>query len=157
MSPRTRTRSRVSHFVAARTVMQAVPVLLLAFCMAACSDSGKNPTGDGNPDTTVVFATDVQPIFTASCATTDCHAGTQPQMGLRLSTANSYGNIVNRPAQEAPAYQLVRPSKPDSSYLYLKIEGASGIEGARMPFGGTLPEASIELIRHWIVQGAQAS
>lgn len=137
-----------------KTKAQAVPILLLAACLAACSDSGQNPTGDGNPDTTAVFAVDVQPIFTASCATTDCHAGTQPAMGLRLTSGDSYGNIVNRPSQEAPAYKLVRPSKPDSSYLYRKIDGASGINGARMPFGGTLPETSIELIRHWIVQGA---
>jgi hypothetical protein len=138
-------------------MMRAVPTLLLAAGLAACSDSGKNPTGDGNPDTTVTFAADVQPIFTASCATTDCHTGTQPTMGLRLTSDVSYGNIVNRPSQEAPAYKLVRPSKPDSSYLYRKVEGASGINGARMPFGGALPEASTELIRHWIVQGALAN
>jgi hypothetical protein len=139
-----------------KTKAQAVPIVLLAACLAACSDSGKNPTGDGNPDTTVAFAADVQPVFTGSCATIDCHAGAQPAMGLRLTSGDSYGNIVNRPSQESPAYKLVRPSKPDSSYLYRKIEGASGINGARMPFGGALPEASVELIRHWIVQGAPA-
>ena len=140
-----------------RMAAQAAAVLLLAACLSACSDSGKNPTGDGSPDTTIAFAADVQPIFTASCATTDCHTGAQPAKGLRLSTGVSHGNIVNRPSLDAPAYQLVLPTKPDSSYLFLKIEGANGIVGARMPFGGTLPEASIEIIRHWIVQGAQAN
>jgi hypothetical protein len=150
---KTRTWARAPRIIATRIG----PALVLAVCLAACSDSGKNPTGDGNPDTTVAFAAEVQPIFTASCATTDCHTGAQPAMGLRLSSADGYGNIVNRPSQEAPTYQLVRPSKPDSSYLYLKVEGASGIEGARMPFGGTLSATSIELIRHWIVQGAPAN
>jgi len=55
----------------------------------------------------------------------------------------------------------VRPFMPDSSYLVHKIQGTQttvGGTGARMPLGcsgsGCLPNASINLIRNWILQGA---
>ena len=38
-----------------------------------------------------------------------------------------------------------------------KLEGASGIAGARMPFGGPyLPQSTIDVIRQWITNGAQS-
>jgi hypothetical protein len=68
---------------------------------------------------------------------------------------------VNQNASQVPALKRVRPFMPDSSYLVHKIQGtqtAVGGTGARMPLGcsgsGCLPNASINLIRNWILQGA---
>jgi hypothetical protein len=44
---------------------------------------------------------------------------------------------------------------PDGSYLIQKLEGAVGIVGEQMPFGGTpLTTGEISTIRQWITQGA---
>ena len=48
----------------------------------------------------------------------------------------------------------VEPGDPDMSYLVWKIEGRSGIVGARMPLGGVLPDENIQTIRDWIEAGA---
>ena len=48
----------------------------------------------------------------------------------------------------------MQPGNPDNSYLVHKIEGRAAV-GARMPLGGApLPQASIDLIRQWIQDGA---
>jgi hypothetical protein len=49
----------------------------------------------------------------------------------------------------------VRPGDPDASYLIQKLEGRAAV-GARMPLGApALPQATIDVIRQWITQGAQ--
>ncbi len=49
----------------------------------------------------------------------------------------------------------VNPGAPDNSYLVRKVEGAAGITGAQMPFGGPpLSQAQIDEIRSWIASGA---
>ncbi|PYP19958.1 MAG: hypothetical protein DMD54_01700, partial [Gemmatimonadetes bacterium] len=65
-------------------------------------------------------------------------------------------------AGEVGALERVRSSRPDSSYLVHKIQGTQttvGGSGARMPFGcsgaSCLDNATINLIRNWILQGAQ--
>ena len=109
--------------------------------------------------TPISFATDVQNIFnTSTPACTNCHP---TAAGLNLTTGSSYGSIVNQNASQVPAMKRVRPFMPDSSYLVHKTQGtqtAVGGTGARMPLGcsgsGCLPNASINLIRNWILQGA---
>ena len=127
-----------------------VPVIL---GLAACGDLGDEPTL-GTPDTTVSFSAEVQPIFTAHCALADCHGGAEPQLGLSLVAGVSYAGIVNQPSVQEPELRLIRPSEPESSYLYLKITGAPAIEGMRMPPGSALAQESAQMIRRWIVQGA---
>jgi hypothetical protein len=67
---------------------------------------------------------------------------------------------VEQPAGEVATLKRVRAFRPDSSYLVHKIQGTQtsvGGSGVRMPFGCTsncLPEATINLIRNWILQGA---
>lgn len=124
----------------------------LAACLGGCSDQG-DPT-DGEPDGAISYAGDIQPIFSASCASNDCHGGPEPALGLSLVAGSSYANIVDQPSLQRPDLRLVLPGEPDSSYLYLKLVGTAGIDGARMPFGGTLPQASIDRIGDWIARGA---
>jgi len=107
----------------------------------------------------ISFATDVQNIFnTSTPACTNCHPSAA---GMNLTAGSSYASIVNQNASEVPALKRVRPFMPDSSYLVHKIQGTQttvGGTGARMPLGcsgsGCLPNASINLIRNWILQGA---
>ncbi|MBN2365399.1 MAG: hypothetical protein EH225_05455 [Calditrichaeota bacterium] len=94
-------------------------------------------------------------IFNQSCALSNCHAGSSAPFGLDLSAESSYNNLVNVASQEVPSLLRVDPGEPDSSYLVLKVEGASGIIGQRMPIGGNpLSAEQINLIREWINNGA---
>ncbi|MFZ1081310.1 MAG: hypothetical protein WAO19_05220 [Candidatus Kryptoniota bacterium] len=134
--------------------MKTSQVILLAVLFAACSKSSSNsmtpPSGNIN------FSSQVQPIFTANCALSGCHAGSSPQQGQNLSAGQAYSNIVSVRSAEAPSFFRVNPSNSDSSYLYMKITGDPRIGNtARMPYGKSpLGASDIQTIKNWIDQGA---
>lgn len=148
-----------------RTWLLSIAAVVLA--AAACAGDGTGLDPCGNPDGTgngcgdsIQFARDVQPLFTANCAFSGCHAaGAQPpQQGMNLSPGQAYANIVGIPSRELPAMQRVRPLLPESSYLVHKIQGTQlsvGGSGERMPLGGALTTSEIERIRGWILLGAK--
>jgi hypothetical protein len=129
----------------------------------ACSGDGSgvvdpsDDNGNGNGAGTG-FAAAVQPIFTANCAFSGCHAGSNPAQGMNLSDGQAYANIVNVQSNESSLLR-VRPSEPDSSYLVHKIQGTQGSvggSGGQMPLGRTpLSQTQINIIRQWITDGAQ--
>lgn len=136
---------------------------VLFFSVAACAGDGTGLDENGNPIGTPPTGTDVtlsghvQPIFTANCALSGCHAGGSPALGQNLSSGQTHANVVNVPSQEAPALMRVRPFEPDSSYLVHKIQdtqGSVGGSGLRMPVGGSLTADQIATIRAWITAGA---
>jgi hypothetical protein len=131
--------------------------LLMAFIfcitLVQCSKSSK-PTKPPSVKEDPSFASDIQPIFTANCALSGCHAA-PGQHGLILSAGQSYSLLVNVNSVEVPTLMRVRPSLPDSSYLVIKIEGRQSV-GVQMPATGTpLSSTNIQLIRNWITKGAQ--
>src|SRR6266446_2297043 len=72
-----------------------------------------------------------------------------------LDAAHSYALLVGVPSNEDTGLLRVKPGVPDSSYLILKLQGSPGIVGAQMPFGGPpLPQATLDVIRQWITNGA---
>jgi hypothetical protein len=127
------------------------------------------------PGATASFRQDVQPIFTASCATAFCH-GSPLGAPMSLLSADSYASLVGAASCEAAALKRVAPGDSAGSYLVVKLEGtqsailaAGGCQacsisggsvancGSRMPLTGPpyLPDAEIRLIRDWIDQGAE--
>ena len=130
---------------------------------AACAGDGSvtnpgdNNNGGGGGGGTG-FAGAVQPILTANCALSGCHAGASPAQGMNLSVGQAYANIVNVPSNESGLLR-VKPSEPDSSYLVHKIQGTQGSvggSGGRMPLGSAaLSQTQIDAIRQWITDGAQ--
>lgn len=146
--------------------MRWSPVGAVLLCtLAACPGDGTGLDENGNPigmitppADTVSLSGDVQPIFTANCAFSGCHAGSSPALGQNLSAGQAYGAIVNVPSQEVPALLRVHPDFPDSSYLVHKIQGTQGSvggSGGRMPLGGAaLTSEDIAIIRAWIAAGA---
>jgi hypothetical protein len=93
-------------------------------------------------------------LFTPTCATAGCHTGAGAPQGLRLDEANSYGLLVDVASTEVPSILRVAPGDPDNSYLIQKLEGTASV-GDQMPLGGPpLPQASIDVIRQWISDGA---
>jgi uncharacterized protein (TIGR03118 family) len=97
-------------------------------------------------------------IFTPICS--GCHNGSQPANGplpgsQNLSAGQTFLNIVGVASREQPGLMRVKAGDPDNSYLVRKVEGAAGITGAQMPFGGpALSQAQIDEIRSWIAGGA---
>jgi hypothetical protein len=112
--------------------------------------------------TGVSYATSIRSLLNTTCAGAGCHGINNPMQGLRLNTDSSYKYLFNRAATELPAMKRVNAFHPDSSYMIHKIQGTQstvGGAGVRMPEGcpGTracLPDATINLIRNWILQGA---
>lgn len=62
--------------------------------------------------------------------------------------------LVNAPSVEVPSLMRVQPGNPDASYLIQKLEGTAAV-GGRMPLNAPpLPQATIDVIRQWITDGA---
>jgi hypothetical protein len=129
-------------------------VALLCITLGQCSNSNE-PDGSSSVKEDPSFASDIQPIFTASCAIlSSCHAA-PGQEGLILSQGQSYALLVNVNSVQADTLMRIRPFLPDSSYLVVKIEGNQTV-GVRMPAtGGPLSSTNIQLIKNWVSKGAQ--
>jgi len=106
--------------------------------------------------TPISFATSVQTVFSANC--TGCHTGAGAAGGLSLASGVAHSSIVDQNSGQVPTLKRVRPSRPDSSYLVHKIQGTQatvGGSGSRMPLAAApLSNATINIIRNWILQGA---
>jgi hypothetical protein len=105
-------------------------------------------------DTLATYAGNIQPIYNNSCATSAiCHANGANNVILAqgVSYANTFEVESNGVNGDQGLY--IDPFLPDSSYLFLKVEGTGA--GARMPYNGDpLPQDQIDAIRNWILEGA---
>jgi len=143
---------------------QTACILLGAALLSCGTDESTNmvfdptpeETGDGTSadETPVIessFSFIQEAIFTPSCATSGCHVSTYPN----LTAGQAHAAIVNGASSAGSAQPLVKPGDPDNSYLLLKMTGAPGISGNRMPLGRSpLSEAYINSVRQWIERGA---
>jgi hypothetical protein len=105
----------------------------------------------------VSFVADVQPIFTQSCAKTNCHKGNQPDAGLDLSAGKAYAEIVGVDTAECSGDRTrVIPGDPDESYLFDKVLGVDLCnKSSRMPINSAkLSEAKLAVLHAWICAGA---
>lgn len=141
--------------------MRRVLWLAMTAMLLGCSGSGDGLDENGRPldsgplPLVPTFASIQQNVFTPNC--TRCHAGAAAPTGLRLDEASSYAMLVNVASVEVPGLRRVRPGDPDLSYLVQKIEGRAAV-GGRMPLNSpALPQATIEVIKQWIREGAQRS
>jgi len=119
----------------------------------------------GKRQALIVFANDVQPIFTQRCATTGgCHDSSFRAQNQALDAGEAYANIVGKPSSEGGKLLVVAPGSIAKSFLARKItgKGLKGSNGTLMPFGcplapgvgGCLTDAEIYTILAWIQAGA---
>jgi hypothetical protein len=103
----------------------------------------------------ISFASQVQPIFTASCTNNGCHSGgMKPAANLSLVSGASYGELVNV-AASCTGKVLVAPGSVSTSYLVNKLTGVGMCNGTQMPkTGQSLSKAELDAINGWICQGA---
>lgn len=143
-------------------------ITVLLGTAAACSaSSSSSNVGDAEPAPSfgsIAPATDpydpdaavslrIRALFT-SCGggpETSCHSIGTGGLALRLG---SDGDVVNVRSSERPELMRVRPFDPLESYLYLKVLGDGGIEGGRMPLGGSADPRTAALVETWIEAGA---
>ncbi len=141
---------------------KAIVAALVLGAITGCAGNGKGldqngqPIGSGSSGAaplTADFQSIQDNVFTPIC--TACHIGASAPQGLQLDAAHSYNLLVGVPSAEQSSVLRVKPGDPDNSYLVRKLEGAAGITGEQMPFGGPyLPQATIDVIRQWITDGA---
>jgi mono/diheme cytochrome c family protein len=127
-------------------------LLAAAIFTGGCSDRGASVLQDPSPDPepTVSFSDDVQPIFDARCIV--CHDSDGPS-GLTLLSGASYGELVGVTAAGYTALRIA-PGDPENSVLYNKITD-SGLYGGIMPaVGPPLTAEQISAIATWIEEGA---
>lgn len=108
------------------------------------------------PPQVVSYASQVQPIFTASCTSNACHDATQSAEGLNLTAAASYAELVGKPSGQCGSFDLVEVQQPEVSYLVMKLRGSGPcFIGTRMPKATqALSAAQIQLVRDWVFNGA---
>jgi hypothetical protein len=135
-------------------------LFMLAVLMVHCKKSDPAPSPGPNtnkpadstnvslldlaPDT-VKLSKHIQPIFTANCAITGCHAGTSPKSGLNLENSKSWASLKAKTAIENAA------ADPTSVKLYIKMTYPNGI----MPPTGKLPLKYTNLVYQWLKKGAK--
>ena len=141
-----------------------VTILLAVTCFAVGACDQKLSTLAGpTPSLEPTFSSVQSQIFETTDvagrqACVNCHTnvGRNPSGGLNLAHGVAYDQIVNiASARKAGAIRII-PGDPDSSYLVQKLEGRTGILGARMPISGPpyLTDGQILILRRWIALGA---
>ena len=130
-------------------------------CQNACGTGSSCVGGQCQcGDTTVSLATDVQPIFTESCASNGCHDGNSRPGGpgaggptsLDLTEGNALQSLLDT---TTPCGPVLVPGDPDSSILIGKLNGTELCMGSLMPKGSdSLTTEQIDLIATWVCQGA---
>lgn len=146
-------RLRFSSAVAAGCLV----ALLLA---TSCSEDEPTAPGDKVHTPTPSFEHLQTTLFAQSCALSGCHAGPDPVGGLSLQEPGVYERLIgvdpDNAAARADGLKRVVPGKPDSSFLFIKLQHIHNpAYGARMPLGShALSAGQMEFIRTWIETGA---
>ncbi len=103
------------------------------------------------------FDRDIQPIFTARCATASCHNLATQQLGLNLQAGYAYDEIVDVESPSSHEMPYIRPFDADSSWLVRMIQAdpERRFFTERMPLGrAPLTSNQIATIINWVNAGA---
>lgn len=117
-----------------RISIPAFLALISTFFLYSCTYNTLVPE-QVNPDQKVVYATDIQPIFTQKCIS--CHAGnTAPD----LREGKSYASLISG--------NYINKTTPAQSVLYLEIIPNGGM----FKYSNNVTDSQLVLL--WIQQGA---
>ena len=113
------------------------------------------PATFGLASAVATLAGKVQPIFTASCASAQCHSG--GSVPMVLTAGQTYADTVGVACAQCPPKLRVSACKPTpaDSYLIAKIQGTGMCTGSRMPKGASsFTAADARAVLDWVAQGA---
>lgn len=136
--------------------------VLAVVLLAACSDLTIDPAVDTilTPIAAPSWSLHIAPVLRETCGSSGaCHGGPTPQRGLLLegSATVMYNQLVGVPSSVRPAFQLVKPGAPDSSFFLMVMSETTSVRLAyrRMPMTQQPMPLPIRLtIRNWIQAGA---
>ncbi|NOX38628.1 MAG: hypothetical protein GXO78_13950 [Calditrichaeota bacterium] len=141
------TQSRIRFYI----VGFSLSLLLALGCSSPTEETPEEDTGL-EPRLSSIQAN----VFSKTCAVSGCHNSADKQAGLDLSPGKAYSNLVNVRSSQVNDLFRVKPGDPNNSYLIIKLEQDNPPQGVRMPASGNpLPQATIDVIRQWIADGAQ--
>lgn len=161
----------ITTYVNATQLTAALPASAIATAPALGSASSVTvvtPAPGGGTSAALVFgvaknnstlAANVQPIFTASCATLGCHSGAMPTEGMLLTSGNSMANLLNVTSTQCVGKIRVVACNPTraGSVLADKLL-ATGLSpacaGTAMPKMAPLSTAEKQAVLDWMALGA---
>ena len=98
----------------------------------------------------VDFQTPVVKLFAKRCA--GCHGAEGGADGLALVEKPVVKGALVAGSSQMTEMKIVHPGHPEKSYLVMKVRGAEGIKGDRMPPSGDgLTDDEIAAVEAWIV------
>jgi hypothetical protein len=139
-----------------RSLPSVSGILAVAFALvlgAGCTEKLVTPPP---PEDVLGVPDSIQAVFTTSCALSNCHAGTTPQMGMSLADARtSWLAIVGVPSVQRPQYFRIEPGDSLDSYIVMKLRNDPRKLGQPMPLGAfPLDSESSLKIAAWAQAGA---
>lgn len=101
------------------------------------------------------FLVDIWPIFDDHCS---CHEDANGAGKLILTMEDAYMNMIDVPSDQVPEMMLIKKGgTAEESYLWHKLNNTQddvGGKGKKMPPGGKLKMADLDLIKQWLDEGA---
>lgn len=135
-----------------------IMMVLLAAGWATSGDTVETPADTASTppaDSALVALTDeAATILDAFCSA--CHAGAQGAAGLDLTRSGIEARLIDVASTQLDTLLLVDTTRPQRSYLLMKMHASEGIVGRRMPLGGRLSDEMIGDIEAWILALAEA-
>lgn len=123
-------------------MMAAMRALVALAVLAGCGGEDDRPAR-----WSYISAAIIQP----NCATAGCHSSYAATGGIQLHTPSAGYTMLVGSGDDPQAANFVVPGRPDASKLMYLLRGE---EIWRMPPDGPLPQADIDLIERWILEGA---
>lgn len=132
-------------------IPRVLPIITIALLLTGCADSIVSDDGPLDQPVRASFRDIQQRVFSVSCATSGCHAGSEPASGLDLTADHAYANLVGVPSWNHPSMKRVDPGSSAGSTLIGQLRRQL------MPFmppNGSIPSSVIDSFAVWIDAGA---
>ncbi len=136
-------------------------VFLSLFLMILLGCRKESPVSPPDIASQPTFSVLQSVILNQQCSSSGCHNSTSRSGGLDLSQNVSFENLIAVSPTNSFARNdgllRIKPGRPDSSFLFLKIDDKlKGGYGERMPLGSSKLMSSNyrEFVRQWITAGA---
>ncbi len=132
-----------------RTMRSAVVLLVLLAAVGFLTTQAAQAQAASAGTAAFNVPADVRAIFNNHCV--KCHGGSTPTAGISYETNADLKKLLNMPATEKTSVMMIAPGDPANSYIIMKVKGATGIVGSRMPLAGKpLTTKQIGILEAWI-------
>lgn len=120
---------------------------------AATNNESNGATNAGsNNGAAVSFEMEIAPLVDMNCNKAGCHASPgQAGFAIEGDTPADIAAALDGVMASSSDNQLIDPSAPSSSEVYVRI---SGMARTQMPLGGELGNDDVQLVEDWIAAGA---